>query len=154
LGADFGADSSGHRNLWRRNQVMRSTSYGVDRPLILCTVLLAAAGIAALYSAGLTDVPSPAAGMWHRQLMWVGIGTAAALLVFRISPRLLEWATPTVYLVAMLLLVFTLIEGTGAGTAAGSKSWITIAGARIGQPAELAKLATIMMLARHLAGKR
>jgi len=42
----------------------------------------------------------------------------------------------------------------GAGTAASSKSWIAIGGHRFGQPAELAKLATILMLARWLATLR
>src|SRR5207253_9850825 len=46
------------------------------------------------------------------------------------------------------------VVGTGAGTAAGSKSWIAIGGHRFGQPAELAKLATILMLARWLAAQR
>jgi rod shape determining protein RodA len=41
--------------------------------------------------------------------------------------------------------------GTGAGTAAGTKSWLALGGHRIGQPAELAKLATVLMLARHLS---
>jgi len=42
-----------------------------------------------------------------------------------------------------VLLVLTLFIGTGAGTAAGSKSWLAIGGHRFGQPAELAKLAVI-----------
>jgi rod shape determining protein RodA len=54
----------------------------------------------------------------------------------------------------MLLLVVTLLAGVGAGTAAGTSSWISIAGVRLGQPAELAKLATIVMLARILGGRR
>ena len=79
---------------------------------------------------------------------------AVGVLVFRISPRLLEWATPFVYWLSVILLGLTLVIGTGAGTAAGTHSWIAIGGHRIGQPAELAKLATIMMLARHLGARR
>jgi rod shape determining protein RodA len=75
-------------------------------------------------------------------------------LTFRTSPRLLEWATPFVYGIAVFLLLLTLFIGTGAGTAAGSKSWLAIAGHRFGQPAELAKLAVILMLGRWLAGLR
>src|SRR6185436_7061023 len=70
------------------------------------------------------------------------------------SPRMLEWATPFAYALGVLLLLLTLAVGTGAGTAAGSKSWISIGGHRFGQPAELAKLAVILMLARWLAGLR
>jgi len=67
---------------------------------------------------------------------------------------MLEWATPFVYGIALFLLMLTLWIGTGAGTAAGSKSWLAIGGHRFGQPAELAKLAVILMLARQLAAMR
>src|SRR3989304_3383842 len=50
--------------------------------------------------------------------------------------------------------MLTLLVGAGAGTAAGTKSWLAIGGVRIGQPAEFAKIATILMLARHLGGRR
>src|SRR2546422_4578223 len=46
------------------------------------------------------------------------------------------------------------VLGSGAGPAATSKSWITIGGQRFGQPAELAKLAVVLMLARWLADRR
>src|SRR2546427_9534651 len=55
---------------------------------------------------------------------------------------------------ALFLLLLPLLIGTGAGTAASSKSWIAIGGHRFRQPAELAKLATILMLARWLATMR
>src|SRR2546426_9867705 len=44
--------------------------------------------------------------------------------------------------------------GTGGGTAASSKSWITLGGLRLGQPAELAKPAVSLVLARWLAEPR
>src|SRR6266516_1825186 len=74
--------------------------------------------------------------------------------MFGLSPRLLEWATPYAYAIAVLVLLLTLAVGTGGGTAASSKSWITLGGLRLGQPAELAKLAVILMLARWLAERR
>ena len=51
-----------------------------------------------------------------------------------------------------MLLLVTLAVGTGQGTATGTKSWLAIGGHQIGQPAELAKLAVILMLARYLSG--
>ena len=81
-------------------------------------------------------------------------GAIAAFLMFGLSPRLLEWATPYAYAIAVLVLLLTLAVGTGGGTAASSKSWITLGGLRLGQPAELAKLAVILMLARWLAERR
>jgi len=44
--------------------------------------------------------------------------------------------------------------GSGAGTAASVKGWLTIAGHRLGQPAEFAKLAVVMMLALVLSKNR
>jgi rod shape determining protein RodA len=51
------------------------------------------------------------------------------------------------------LLVATLIIGTGAGTAAGVKSFIVVLGVRF-QPAEVAKLATILAVARFFSDRR
>jgi len=126
----------------------------LDRPLLGAVTALAAYGLATLYSAGQTEVPTFVSTIWHRQLVWLTLGAIVIWLMFRTSPRLLEWATPYVYAIAVFLLVLTLLVGTGAGTAAGSKSWIAIGGIRFGQPAELAKLAVILMLSRWLAGLR
>ncbi len=126
----------------------------LDKPLLAVTLLLAAFGLATLYSAGQTDVPSFVTTIWLKQLVWLGVALVAVILVFRVSPRLLEWATPYVYIASVVVLLFTLAFGTGGGTAAGSKSWIAIGGHRLGQPSELAKLAVVLMLARWLAERR
>ncbi len=130
-------------------------SLGADRPLLIVVGLLLLFGVIVLYSAGQTDVPSfAAAGAWRRQIIWIMGGAVVAYASFRISPRLLEWAALPVYVMGLLLLGVTLVIGGGAGTAASSKSWIYIGGHAIGQPAEFAKLATLLMLARHLSGRR
>jgi rod shape determining protein RodA len=126
----------------------------LDKGLVLSVAALALFGLATLYSAGQTDVPTFVARIWQRQLIWLSLGLFVAWLTFRTSPRMLEWATPFVYGIAVFLLVVTLIIGTGAGTAAGTKSWLALGGYRVGQPAELAKLAVILMLARWLAAQR
>ncbi|HEY2824409.1 MAG TPA: rod shape-determining protein RodA [Gemmatimonadales bacterium] len=126
----------------------------LDKPLLGLTILLMGYGVATLYSAGQTDVLTAVQHLWVRQLIWLGIGAVAGFLVYRVSPTILEWSTPYVYGLAVILLLVTLAIGSGAGTAASSKSWITIGGVRLGQPAELAKIATILMLARHLALRR
>lgn len=129
-------------------------SRGRDRRLIVIVGALVLPGLATIYSAGQTDFPTVAAEVWQRQVIWLLIGVAAAAVAFRMSSRVLEWFTPYLYTVVVILLVATLFVGTGAGTAAGTKSWLAIGGMRIGQPAELAKLATILMLARHLGMRR
>jgi rod shape determining protein RodA len=126
----------------------------LDKALVFSVSALALYGLATLYSAGQTDVPTFAETIWQRQLIWLALGITVAWLTYRTSPRMLEWATPFAYAIAVLLLLLTLLVGTGAGTAAGTKSWLSIGGVRFGQPAELAKIAVILMLARWLAGLR
>lgn len=127
---------------------------GIDRPIILVVVGLVIYGLFILYSAGQTDVPTQATDVWKRQLVWLAIATVGCWLMFRVSPRFLEWVAPIVYGLALLLLGITLVVGTGAGTAAGTRSWLAIGGIQIGQPAELGKLAVILMLARYLSTRR
>jgi rod shape determining protein RodA len=129
-------------------------SEGLDRPLLLEVFLLTTFGLLMLYSAGQTDAPTNAAGAWVRQLVWAGAAIGAGFAAFRVSPRVIEWLAPGIYAFALLLLLITLVIGTGAGSAAGTKSWIAIGGVRLGQPAELAKLGTILFLAQYLSNLR
>lgn len=126
----------------------------VDRQLAIVTLLLCAFGLVVLYSAGQTDVQTRAAGVWHRQFFWLGFGLAAAWAVFHVSFRLLEWVAPVLYGVSLALLGIVLVVGTGAGTAESSHSWLTIGGHQVGQPSEFAKVATVLMLARYLSGRK
>ncbi len=126
----------------------------LDLRTLVAVGLLLCYGVAVLYSAGQTDVATSASGVWEKQLVWIGLAFIAGTVAYSISPRVLEWAAPPLYLFGLFLLLLTLVIGTGAGTAAGTKSWIAIGGVRIGQPVELAKLATILMLARWLAARR
>ena len=131
-----------------------SRRQGPDRPLLVIVALLVGFGLLVLYSAGQTDVPTNAAGAWLRQLVFIGAGILAAWIAFQTSPRMLEWAAPWIYGFSLLLLLVTLVVGTGAGSAASSHSWLSIGGIRVGQPSEIAKLATILLLARYLSGLR
>ena len=133
---------------------MRPPLREIDKPLAAVVLALAGCGLAALYSAGQTDVPTFVATLWHKQVLWLSFGLAAMVLMFRTSPRLVEWATPYAYGVSIALLVWTLLAGVGAGTAASERSWLAIGGVRLGQPAEIAKLSVVLLLARWLAERR
>ncbi len=126
----------------------------IDRPLALVALLLCLFGLAMLYSAGQTDVPTRAAGVWSRQFIWFGLGIVAAWAVFHVSFRLLEWVAPILYGIGIVLLLLVLLIGTGAGTAESSHSWLSIGGHQIGQPSEFAKVATVLMLARYLSSRK
>jgi rod shape determining protein RodA len=126
----------------------------IDRNLVLASLGLMLFGLATLYSAGQTDVPTRAAGVWHRQFVWLGVGIIACGVIYNISLRVLEWLAPALYGFSILLLGLVLIVGTGAGTAESSHSWLSIGGHQIGQPSELAKVATVLMLARFLSSRK
>jgi rod shape determining protein RodA len=127
----------------------------IDIPLLITALLLTVFGLAMVFSAGQTDVPDKAVeSLWQRQLVLFGVAALAASVVTRASVRLIEWSAWPLYLLSCGLLVVVYFFGSGAGTAQSMKGWLTIAGRRIGQPSELAKLATILMLARTLAVQR
>lgn len=137
-------------------------SRGIDRTLLLIVTLLAVFGVLILYSVGQTDLIGGDHGFWLRQmkwlwvlqLLWLIVATCCAAAIYRTSFRLLEWATPWAYGASLVLLAATLVIGHGQGAAARSeKSWLSLFGVAI-QPVEIAKLATILMLARWFAARR
>ncbi len=119
-----------------------------DPGFAAAAVGLALFGVAMIYSAGLTDMPSAVSGAWRRQSVWLVLGLFSAAFVSRVPLRWLEWVAPWIYGLAIFLLVAVLFVGSGPGTT----SWLKFAGFSF-QPAELAKLATILMLARTLGGR-
>ena len=126
-----------------------------DWPLISIALLLSLYGIAMVYSAGQVDVGfTYVTGAWLRQGAWFLLAVGMALFVSRGSARFIEWVAWPAYLLTLVLLVVTLVFGSGAGTAASVKGWLTIGGVRLGQPAELAKPVTVLMLARLLTQRR
>ena len=127
-----------------------------DWPLVVIGLVLSLIGIAMVYSAGVTDMPTVAAGAYKRQIAWFAVALIGAYAVSRSSVRFIEWMTVPAYAFTILLLVAVLIPGlgSGAGTAASVKGWLTIGGIRLGQPAELAKLTVVLMLARVLGQRR
>jgi rod shape determining protein RodA len=134
--------------------VRRGTRLPADWPLWAVAAALTAFGVAMVYSAGQTDVPTFVVGLWRMQLLWVGLGLLLGYGVSRLSVRVIDAATVPVYLVALVVLAALLVVGQGAGTAASTKSWLAIGGVRLGQPSELAKIAVVIMLARVLAAAR
>jgi rod shape determining protein RodA len=126
-------------------------SWAGDPPLVFTILGLSLFGVAMIYSAGVLNIPSPLTDtIWQRQLLWLVLALVVFTVVSRIPMRWFEWAALPAYLTAVLLLAATLVIGTGAGTAAGVKSWISLGGFRF-QPAEVAKIATILALARLLS---
>jgi len=129
----------------------RIRRWAIDPALVFTALGLSIFGVAMIYSAGVVNSPgSFVTGIWVRQATWLGVSMVAFSVVSRVPLRWFEWAAIPGYVLATVLLAITLIIGTGAGTAAGTKSFIGI-GSFGFQPAELAKLATALALGRVLA---
>ena len=124
-----------------------------DYPLVALALLLSGFGLAMVYSAGVTDMPTVARGAWERQLFWLVLGLGGALVASRMSVRIYEWFTKPAYFATLFLLAVTLVLGRGAGTAASQKGWIGFGSLRV-QPAEFAKLTVVLMLAQVLAARK
>jgi rod shape determining protein RodA len=129
-----------------------SRRINVDLQLIITAAILSLYGLAVVFSAGHTDVRTPATHAYRLQAIWLVVAIFAAFAVSRASVRLIEWMTVPAYTFTILLLVALLLGlGSGAGTARSTAGWLTIGGHRLGQPAEFAKLTVVLMLARVLA---
>jgi len=125
-----------------------------DVRLLVTAGLLSLFGVAMVYSAGQTDTPTAVASVYKSQIAWLLIGMGFAYAVGRSSVRFIEWITTPLYLFSIFLLGLTLVIGQGAGTAAGTKSWLAIGSHRVGQPSEIAKVTVVLMLAKVLSGRR
>ena len=122
-----------------------------DPALVLAVLIMTGFGIAMIYSAGVLNIPSPVTEhAWIRQGRWFALGlTAFSTVRYMRAPWFERIALPA-YAFSLVLLVATLILGTGGGTVAGVRSFLDLGFIRF-QPAEFAKLATILALGRYVA---
>ncbi len=139
---------------WGRSMIRLLRAWATTPALVFTVLALSVFGVAMIYSAGVLNLPSPVTeDIWQRQAQWLVLGLLAFTVLGSVPSRWIEWAALPAYVGGILVLMATLVIGTGAGTAAGVKSWISIAGFRF-QPAEVAKIATILAVARLLSTRR
>lgn len=120
-----------------------------DRLLLGVVLGLSVMGLFLIYSA-----TQPAEGGAHvvlvlRQVEGLGLAVLLAVLLWALPLRLLEQLAPLIYAGAIALLVLTLISEEGDG----ARRWLSLGSGQI-QTSELAKLATILLLARVLARRK
>ncbi|MBN2484990.1 MAG: rod shape-determining protein RodA [Bacteroidales bacterium] len=82
------------------------------------------------------------------QLAWIGISLVLALLIFVTDSRFFSFTAYPLYAFSLAVLLLVIIAGKEVN---GSKSWIMIGPVGL-QPAEFAKVTTILALARFLSG--
>lgn len=121
----------------------------IDWILIFAVLALVTIGLLLVYSA--TSHPGSAHEGFHwRQLTWFGIGAVCAYGVAAIHYRNYDTLAWVAYALSLVLLVAVFFVGVEVY---GAKRWLRVGGFQF-QPSEIAKLATIFVLARHLDQKR
>jgi rod shape determining protein RodA len=117
---------------------------GLDGTLILFAGSVIGVGLWLVRS---TTVERVGPGLFHRQLMWLGMGCVAFLIVFLIDYHSLGELSPVIYAIGLTGLVAPLWLGRSIG---GSRRWIEVGPLNI-QPSEIMKTVTVLLLAYYLA---
>lgn len=125
-------------------RVDRTLGQNFDWRLFGLVVLLLAFGLLNLASAT-HEAERAISPIVRRQLIAVGVGAVGFIAALIVDYRRLERFAPIFYLVALALLVATLVVGQRV---AGNQSWLAAGPFRL-QPAELSKLAMVIVLARY-----
>jgi rod shape determining protein RodA len=123
----------------------------IDRPLLMVTLFLTLIGIAFVFSA--TSMPSAAAehGLYLKQIIYLVLALLAGGLIAAIPYRVYEGKTAyLLYGIGLFLLVLTLFIGH---VGLGAQRWLGWGPIKI-QPSELAKVATVILLANQLADRK
>ncbi len=110
--------------------------------LLASALLLAAVGVVTVHSAS----SELAIDYLPRQLAWVTLGLVACGFALAVDYQLLIKGGLPLYLLSLAALGAVLVVGERSG---GARSWFAVAGFQL-QPAEFAKLATGLLLARYL----
>lgn len=126
----------------------KSFSFKVDILLFFLVAALVTIGLFAVYSA--TQTPdTEELNLFDKQLFFAILGLFLVLLTAYIPLKFFERLAIPFYIFSLLLLILVyLIGAKGQGIA----RWLAFGPIKI-QPAEIAKLATILMVAKYLSNK-
>ena len=113
---------------------------------IVPMILLLCVGLLFIYGTG-QQIGGVYAGIWKRQLLYMGIGFFCWGVCIFIDYRWFAPGTILFYPLAILLLVLVLFVGTEQF---GARRWLSIAGFSV-QPSEFGKLAVLLAVSRLLS---
>ncbi len=119
----------------------------LDKSIVVSIFILVAVGLMAIYSAT-TAINTPALlkDNFAKQVMWFIIGIMIASAIVMAPMKFFHKYAYWFYGIGVTLLMLVLFIGTGKG----SHRWIVLGPLRL-QPSEIAKIATILALARFAA---
>ena len=113
-----------------------------DISLVVAALVLALVGLLTIFSAG---------GTYYlvRQLVFLPVAVGAAVVAYFVPRRVLYALAEPLYAMTLLALGAVLLVGTGPG----SRRWFALGPLYI-QPSEIAKLATVIIVAKYVSLKR
>jgi cell division protein FtsW (lipid II flippase) len=121
----------------------RSAFTELHWPLLAVVACIAALGCYNLHSAAAGHDPR----LYLTQMGWFGLGSVLCALVLLVDYRVTETVAYLLYAVACALLVAVLLSGKQA---MGARRWLVV-GPLTFQPSEIAKVATILCMARYFS---
>ncbi|MFH1963122.1 MAG: rod shape-determining protein RodA [bacterium] len=120
---------------------------GFDYIMLVSIVLIVLMGITTIYSG--THAIEWAKDIWLKQTIWFGLGLVGMTGAILFDYQLLGKYSRLIFIIAIVLLICVLF----GPTVRSAKSWFLL-GPISFQPAEFAKLATIIVLAEYLSTKK
>ena len=145
--ADHAGDPHGGRVSAARRRI-------ADPTLVALAVVLTLFGIAMVYSAGQTDVPTLVARLYRQQFLWFCTGTRRRLRRKPCLRALPGLGGDTGLRGVVCPAPPAPVHRRGSRHGGEHQSWLSIGGVRLGQPSELAKIVVVLMLAKILAARR
>lgn len=121
-----------------------------DVLLVAMTVFLCVVGVITIFSTLQGSEVSTAKNLHLKQFFWFGLGLVAMILVAAIPYKAFYVLSPILYAISILSLLLLFVVGHGQ---AGANRWYQLGSFHL-QPAELAKMATIFILARYLSSRK
>jgi rod shape determining protein RodA len=122
----------------------------VDWTLVSCVLFLLGLGLMLVYSASQVPALPGRSLLFYRQVLWMIMGLVVLLFCTVIPYRVWEEYCHVLYVGSILLLLAVPVIGAER---LGAKRWIALGGFQF-QPSEIAKLATLLLVARMLARPR
>jgi rod shape determining protein RodA len=122
----------------------------VDWTLVSCVLFLLGLGLMLVYSASQVPALPGRSQLFNRQVMWMIMGTFVLLVCTVVPYRVWEEYCHVLYVISIFLLLAVPVLGAER---LGAKRWIALGGFQF-QPSEVAKFATLLLVARMLARPR
>ncbi len=137
----------------RREEAFDGRNLDLRAGLISAAALLAVIGCVAVFSAtAALDLEAHLPPHFLRHVVALAVGIGVATLASRVPLAVWHRLSLPLWIVSVLALVVVLVAGVSAG---GARRWLAVPGLGFAfQPAELAKLATVLAVAALLSRRR